>query len=140
MEMELINKVTGEVKKEDVQPVIVIPEDNGLNFRKAFTDIPSDAEVNSGEYIVDDKGYVPLATLIERCRREGRIKNESIPGDYDYDISLDKLDKLEQSGDSVSVVQSLDKSGDEVADRQESGGTSSDPDLSQENSEVITEE
>lgn len=55
VEKEFLNNMTGEIRsKRSV-----------------------DAEINSGEYIVDDSQYVPLSEMIKRCDRASMAKSLS---------------------------------------------------------------
>ncbi|UPW40804.1 hypothetical protein [Sigmofec virus UA08Rod_6752] len=85
----------------------VVNEDTG----EVRSKMVSDAEVNSGQYIVDDTDYVPLATLIKRCDRKTMAASlqwfakEDEP-DYDEFTSEDVDSSDNLTDDSLQVPNS----------------------------------
>lgn len=64
--IDAFNPLTGEI--EDAKSV-VIPQSTQFDSQIKYTP-RHDAEVNSGQYIVDDRDYLTLEQLIARCRRD----------------------------------------------------------------------
>lgn len=64
--IDALNPLTGEI--EDSKPV-VIPQSVQFDSQIKYTP-RHDAEVNSGQYIVDDRDYLTLEQLIARCKRD----------------------------------------------------------------------
>lgn len=93
VEKEFLNNMTGEIRS-----------------KKSV-----DAEVNSGEYIVDDSQYVPLSEMIKRCDRASMVKSLSwwsdpeIPDEDDPefmdDISSEFEPELSIGGGSAAKSQ-----------------------------------
>lgn len=62
----VLDAVTGEL----VKPIIVLHAQS-IQFDSQIKFTPRhDAEVNSGQYIVDDRDYLTLEQLIARCKRD----------------------------------------------------------------------
>lgn len=64
--IDALNPLTGEI--EDSKPV-VIPQSVQFDSQIKYTP-RQDAEINSGQYIVDDRDYLTLEQLIARCKRD----------------------------------------------------------------------
>lgn len=63
---KVVNAITGEL----VEPT-VITHAQSVQFDSQIKYTPRhDAEINSGEYIVDDRDYLTLEQLIARCKRD----------------------------------------------------------------------
>ena len=66
----MVKNVLDAVTGEFVKPIIV-SHAQSTQFDSQIKYTPRhDAEVNSGEYIVDDRDYLTLEQLIARCRRD----------------------------------------------------------------------
>lgn len=113
----VLNKLTGEfLKLKDVQPVTIVEQE--CKFQTHYNYIPQGgAEVNSGQYIVDDSEYIDFKKLLQRsakCSKEARDFLSSIPvvdnlGGMDENqlqdvinnnetaVSVDKSDELSTS-------------------------------------------
>lgn len=80
VEKEFLNNMTGEIRS-----------------KKSV-----DAEINSGEYIVDDSQYVPLSEMIKRCDRASMAKSLSwwsdpeIPDEDDPELMDDASSELSE--------------------------------------------
>lgn len=80
VEKEFLNNMTGEIRS-----------------KKSV-----DAEINSGEYIVDDSQYVPLSEMIKRCDRASMAKSLSwwsdpvIPDEDDPELMDDVSSELSE--------------------------------------------
>lgn len=135
MSKELLNKLTGELLDiKSVQPVTIV--DEPLRFKTNYTDnsADGDAEVNSGEYIVDDSQYIDFKKLLQRsanCSKEAIDFLSQIPvvdnvGGIDEDdlqnvinnneteVSVDKSENLstgatESPQEANEVVNPVDK-------------------------------
>lgn len=78
----MINKLTGEILDlKDVQPVTIVEQE--CKFQTHYNYTPQGgAEVNSGEYIIDDSQYIDFKKLLQRsanCSKEAQDFLGSIP-------------------------------------------------------------
>lgn len=66
----MVEKVVDAITGELVEPT-VITHAQSVQFDSQIKYTPRhDAEINSGEYIVDDRDYLTLEQLIARCKRD----------------------------------------------------------------------
>lgn len=126
---KVINTLTGEL----VEPTVVthaqsVQFDSQIKYTPRY-----DAELNSGEYIVDDRDYLTLEQLIARCKRddpstyrkiraglmseteqltyqelfdrEKRINDEFFGGEYPEDYRPD--DDASETGDAEPLTTSV---------------------------------
>lgn len=118
MTKQFLNSLTGEfLEISKIQPVTIVSAEVKRNFRTNYTDNSKtyDAEVNSGDYIVDDSQYIDFKKLLQRsaqCSKEAIDFLSEIPvvdnvGGID-DIEIDKV--LKEMETDVSVVNSAELS------------------------------
>lgn len=71
---KVINTLTGEL----VEPTVVTHAQS-VQFDSQIKYTPRhDAEINSGQYIVDDRDYLTLEQLIARCKRDDPLTYRKI--------------------------------------------------------------
>lgn len=122
MTFDVINRLTGELLDvKTVQPVVLV--DAPLHFRTNYTDnsADGDAEINSGEYIIDDSQYIDFKKLLQRsaqCSKEAIDILSKYPvvdnvGGYD-EKSLDDVVNGFVSDNSVDLSTSATESPQEA--------------------------
>lgn len=90
--VEILDVDTGEVKEvtpDLVQAVAVIPYKTSLDGHSSGK---GDDEVNKGEYLVDNTGYVDLETLYKRSISQGVIPLKHYQAEMPDDAPLDSFD------------------------------------------------
>lgn len=147
MVRNVINNLTGEILDiAKVQPVTIVSHDT-IKFKTNYTDntVDGDAEVNSGDYIVDDSQYIDFKKLLARssqCTKQDFDFLSSIPvvdnvggveekelddiiNASDMLVSVDKSDELSTSDaktqTEVGASNPVDNTPD-VSDKSETNG------------------
>lgn len=90
--VEVVDVDTGEVREvtpDLVQCVTRIPYKTSLDGHSSGK---GDEEVNNGEYLVDDTGYVDLETLFKRSIAQGVIPIKSFESEIPADAPLESFD------------------------------------------------
>lgn len=96
--MEIVN--LNLVKKNELEEQKIQKFSNKISFNRYLYDENKDIkEYNSGEYLVDDTGYIELDTLLQRCGLR-------IP-DPKWDSLEFKTDKFTDTFDSQNEINNL---------------------------------
>lgn len=90
--VEVVDVDTGEVREvtpDLVQCVSLSPYKTSLDGHSSGK---GDDEVNNGEYLVDNTGYIDLETLFKRSLAQGVIPLKAFDAEFSGDAPLDTLD------------------------------------------------
>lgn len=68
--LEVVDRSTGEIISYNAIPVVTVGEQK---FKTNYTDnsVTNDAEINSGEYVIDDSEYIDYKKLLLRSKKCG---------------------------------------------------------------------
>lgn len=90
--VDIVDVDTGEVREVSpdlVQCVSVSPYKTSLDGHSSGK---GDGEVNKGEYLVDNTGYVDLETLFKRSMAQGVIPLKAYDAEFPSDAPLESFD------------------------------------------------
>lgn len=123
IKFEQIDNVTGEITTLTAQAVTIV-KPKKYRFEGDGSHQPNgDMEVNNGEYLVDETGYVPLETLFKRSLEQGTFNPFAYEGvdvsddsqlDFDDDISPEEPELPSSEGSSSSEVSGEQQSSNDV--------------------------
>lgn len=132
MSKEMLNALTGELfDVTKVQPVTVV---ESIKFRTNYTDntVDNDAEINSGEYIIDDSQYIDFKKLLQRSAQCSKNPHQGVADFLSQFPVVDNVGGIDEK-DLQNVINNNETEVSEVSSNELSTGATERP---QESGEV----